>query len=206
MMDGFNWIDYIIIAIFFFSILVGVSRGLVREMIGLLTLIVAVVVAIMFAHPLAQVFTHSASVENAVNQASNTVGMDTGKPVTYLAVGVCFTIVFFTVNLIGTLIGYTLNLFFQYGMIGLGNRLLGGVFGIGKGFIYNLVFIFLVQTTAFSTQPVWQASVFVRWYQPYVQWLSNLIAPSMSNLKNKLTNTLENVNSSVQGTVNEMTQ
>ena len=205
-MANLTWVDYILLAIFFFSILSGFARGFVREIIGLAALIAAFIIAAMFAQPLAEYFTQSASVQGVVNQASSTIGVNAAKPVTYMAIGVSFAVLFAVTLLIGTLIAYFMNAIFQAGMLGLGNRLLGGLFGLGRGFLLNLVLIFIVQLSPLGNQPIWQQSEVVIWYQPWVQWLGGIVSPTLANLKTKLGNTVQDVNSSLQNMTNSIGQ
>jgi membrane protein required for colicin V production len=205
-MANLSWVDYIFLAIFFFSILSGFARGFVREVIGLGALIAAFVLAALFAQPLAEYFTSSAPVQGVVNQASSAIGVSAAKPVTYMAIGVSFSVVFAATLLVGALFGYLMNAIFQTGILGLGNRLLGGLFGLGRGFLLNLVLIFIVQLPPIGAQAMWQQSEVVIWYQPWVQWLGGIVSPTLATLKNKLGNSVQDVGSSIQNMTNSIGQ
>lgn len=197
-MQNFNWVDYIFLAIFFFSMLAGFGRGLVREVVSLATLIAAFVVASMFSNALAVAFTSNPSVQSAVSQANAAIGINTAQPVSYLALGISFGVLFAGTVLAGAIIGFFLNFAFQTGLLGLSNRLLGGLFGLGRGFILNLVIIFVIQLTPVSAEAWWGQSTIVRSYQPAVVWLGNIVSPSLADLKAKMGSTLQDVNSSLQ--------
>ena len=197
-MSNLNWVDYIILAIFLFSTLAGFARGLVRELVSLATLVAAFIVATMFANSLATAFTSSPTVQNAVNQASTAIGMNATQPVSYAALGISYAILFVGTMLAGALLGYFLNFAFQAGILGFGNRLLGGVFGFARGFLFNLVLIFIVQLTPFSANASWQQSQLVGTFQPAVQWLGNIVSPSLANLKERFGSTIQGVGSSIQ--------
>lgn len=203
-MSNFNWVDYIFLAIFFLSTLAGLARGFVKEIISLITLIAAFIVAIMFSNALATAFTSSPSVQNAMSQATTAIGVNTAQPVSYLALGISFALLFAGTVIAGAIIGSIMNIAFQTGILGLGNRLLGAIFGLCRGFIINLVIIFLVQLTPFSSQQSWQQSHIVASYQPAVIWLGNVVSPSLSNLKTKFGETFQNVNSQIQDMTNSM--
>jgi len=194
-----NWVDYIILAIFFFSILAGFTRGFVKEIVSLVSLVVAVIVAMTFSNALAAKFTSAPAVQDVVSQASTAIGVSAAQPVSYLALGISFTILFIGTMIAGSIIGYFLNVFFQTGILGLGNRLLGGIFGFARGFIINLVIIFLVQLSPLAKESWWQQSQLVATYQPYVAWLGRIVSPSLANIKSKLGETLEGVGSQIQG-------
>lgn len=197
-MQSLNWVDYIILAIFFFSILGGLTRGFVKEFVSLVSIIAAFIVASMFASPLATAFTNTATVQNVVNQASTAIGMSAAQPVSYFALGLSFALLFVATIIAGSIISSILNIALQTGILGIGNRLLGGVFGLVRGFIINLVMIFIVQLTPLGTSNWWVQSQFVNDFQPAVQWLGNIVSPSLANLKEKFGQTLQDVNSSIQ--------
>jgi len=197
-MQNMNWVDYIIIAIFFFSTVAGLGRGLVKEIISLATLIAAFVVASMFASPLAAAFTGSAAVQSVTDQASTAIGMNAAQPLSYAALGLSFGLLFAATVIIGAIIGSVINLAFQVGILGIGNRILGGLFGFCRGFLINLVLIFLVQLTSFGSDAFWQQSKLVGSFQPAVQWLGNIVSPSLANLQQKFSGTLQDVTSTIQ--------
>jgi membrane protein required for colicin V production len=201
-MSNLNWVDYIILAIFFFSMLAGFGRGFVREMISLVTLIAAFVIASMFANAFAQSLMNSSLVQGLMSQASSATGINASQPVSFIAIGLSFALIFGGVVLVGSLVGYFVGVAFQAGMLGIGNRLLGAAFGFVRGFIVNLVIIFVVQLSPLGGEPWWQQSHFVQSFQPAVQWLGNLVSPSLSQLKEKFGQTWQDVNSSIQNITN----
>lgn len=201
-MSNLNWVDYIILAIFFFSMLAGFGRGLVRELISLITLVAAFVIASMFANTFAQSLMNSSLVQGLMSQTSTATGINASQPVSYIAIGLSFAVIFGGVVLMGSLVGYFIGMAFQVGMLGIGNRLLGAVFGFVRGFIVNLVIIFVVQLSPLGGEPWWQQSHFVGAFQPAVQWLGNLVSPSLSQLKEKFGQTWQDVNSSIQNITN----
>lgn len=197
-MSNLNWIDYIILLIFFFSIIAGFIRGFVKEVVSLITLVAAFVIATMFSNALAQLFTGHPSVQNAVNQATTSLGVDTAQPVSYIALGISFALLFAGTIIVGMIVSFFLNFAFKSGVLGIGNRLLGGIFGLVRGYIINLALIFVVQLTPLGTQASWSQSQFVNMYQPAVQWLGNIVSPSLANLKARFEQTIQNFGSQLQ--------
>ncbi len=197
-MSNFNWLDYIFLAIFLFSMLAGFGRGFVREVMSLITLVAAFVVAAMFSNPLAVAFTSSPSVQSVVSQANSAIGVNTAQPVSYLALGLSFGLLFAGTVIAGAIITFFLNFAFQAGLLGMGNRILGAGFGLARGFIINLVVIFVLQLTPISGEAWWGQSSIVQSYQPAVVWLGGIVSPSLADLKSKMSQTLQNVNSSLQ--------
>lgn len=197
-MSHLNWVDYVILAIFFFSTLTGLMRGLVKEIISLITLIAAFTIATLFSNALAAYFTGMPGIQDAVSKASNAIGPNAEQSISYLALGGSFALLFVATMLLGTIIGFILNAAFRSGVLGIGNRILGGVFGLVRGYIINLVLIFLVQLTPFSNEGSWHQSQLVVFYQPAVIWLGNIVSPSLANLKAKFDKTLESATSGAQ--------
>ncbi len=192
-MLSFNWVDYVLLIIFLLSIISGLMRGLVKEVMSLVTLVAAFVIAIMFANPLAIKFTSSETVQNAVSHASGA-----SQSVSYIAIAVSFALLFVAVIILGAILSFFLNLALQTGVLGFGNRLFGGVFGVVRGFIVNLVIIFIVQLTPLNAEAWWQDSEIVAAYQPAVTWLGNIVSPSLADLKERFGKTIENVNEKIQ--------
>jgi len=180
-----NWVDYSILGIFLLSILSGFWRGLVRELISLLILAAAFIVATMFASTLAASFTQAPMVQGTLGQAAATVGMSASQPVSYVAIGFSFALLFAGTLLAGALLGYFLNMAFQMGILGIGNRFLGGIFGFVRAYIINVVLIFLVQLTPFSAETVWKDSKGVAFFTPSVQWLAGIVSPNVARIESK---------------------
>lgn len=198
-MSQMNFVDIIILIVFFMSMTMGFVRGLISEVVSLVALIAAFVIAIMFSDSLAAYFTNTDSIRSVVAQTSSVIGTSTATPVSYVAVGVSFGLLFGATLLVGAIVKYIINIPFQFGMLGLGNRVFGGLFGLARGGIINLVLIFMVQISPLGTQPWWVNSQFVQAYQPAVGWLGGIVSPALANLRAKFESTLQGVSSQVQG-------
>ncbi len=203
-MSNLNVVDIVILLIFFSSILIGFIRGFITEIVSLAAVICAFIVAAMFAGPLAAMMTNSSSVQSVVSQTTSAIGVNTAQPISYAAIGISFALLFTCVIIVGAIVKSILNIAFQTGILGFGNRVLGAAFGFAKGFILNLVLIFLFQLSPFASQPWWQQSQYVKDFQPAVQWLGNLVSPALSNIKARFGNTLQDINSSVQNVGNSL--
>lgn len=189
MLSSFNWVDYIILGIFLASTLLGLTRGFVKEIISLIALIAAFVLAMMFANPLAAMLSHS---------AANATGANAEPTVSYIALAVAYLIIFVGTILVGGIVNLIFNIAIKSGGLGFGNRLLGAAFGFARGFIFNLVLIFLVQLTSSGTEGAWHDSQLVNKLQPAVNWMSSKVSPTLANLKEKYSGTIENVNTKIK--------
>ena len=202
-MSGFNGIDFLILGIFLLSMILGMTKGVVKEVLSLFTWIAAFIVASLFSSRLAAYFTNMPELQSVISTATNSVGINPAQPIGWLAFGISFIALFsvtmITGSLISTLISGAVN------SIGLGiiNRLLGGVFGLVRGLLVSIFIVFLMQMVPqIQQQPAWAQSFFVGAYQPAVQWLGTAIAPGVESLKSTIGEKLQNVNTQMQGVVN----
>ncbi|MFW8696320.1 CvpA family protein, partial [Mesorhizobium japonicum] len=81
--------------------------------------------------------------------------------VSYAALAISFGLLFAGTVIAGSIVGYVLNIAFQTGILGFGNRILGAGFGLCRGFIICLVIIFVVQLTPLGSEPWWHQSQIV---------------------------------------------
>jgi uncharacterized membrane protein required for colicin V production len=137
----------------------------------------------MFTSQLAEFFTHSETVQNAMTQSTSAMGMDTAKPLSYMAIGVSFAILFIVTVIIGSVIKALLNLIFTIGILGFGNRIMGGLFGAVRAYLICLAGIFFIQLSPLSKQPWWVESKYIPYFQPQLVWLGNQVSPVLSDLK-----------------------
>jgi membrane protein required for colicin V production len=183
----------VILFIFLFSIISGFARGLISEVISLLTLIAAFVVAGLFAEPVAAFFTHASPVS-----APASTGVDATQVVSYVAVAITFVLLFILTSIAGAVIKYLINMVFRAGVLGFANRLLGMVFGVARGFLLNVFLIFIVQLTPVSARAEWQASHYVPLFAPYVSYLSSKVSPTLAELKDKYSAALGDAASNIE--------
>jgi len=198
-MAQFNWLDYIVLAVFFLSIFMGLIRGLVSEVVSIITLIAAFLIATMFADTLSIAIINYSAVQDFIAKTSTSFGGNTAEAISYIALGISFLLLFAGTILVGVIVKFFLNLAFTTGLLGIGNRLLGGMFGVARGFILNLVLLFLIQLTPLNNQDWWKQSYFVNIYQPAIQWLDARVTPAIAQLKDKLENS--NINAKIQNLI-----
>jgi membrane protein required for colicin V production len=197
-LGGMNIVDIIILIIIFLSVMIGFSRGLISEVVSLGTLIAAFAIAIMFTNPLAAYFSSTATVQGVVSETTNAIGASTAQPISYVTIGISFTILFVVTLIIGAFIKMALNLMFQTGILGFGNRVLGGAFGFVRGLLLTLVMIFLVQLSPLAQQPWWQQSKYVPYFQSQVVWLGSIVSPALANLKSTFGSTIQDATGAVK--------
>ncbi|MEX0618314.1 MAG: CvpA family protein [Pseudohongiellaceae bacterium] len=146
---GLNWVDVIILAIVLVSCLFGLWRGLVREVFSLVTWVVAIVVARIYADYLAPLLT-----------------VFEGEMTRYVA---AFAILFLATMIVGTLINHFLSKLITIAGLKFTDRLLGGVFGVVRGGIIVLLIIFFAGSFVASS-PAWQQSRLIPYGIAMIDW------------------------------------
>src|SRR5262245_1603162 len=134
-----TWLDYAVLGVFAVSMLVGLWRGLVREVISILGWVIAFLAANLFAGPL------SASMPQAI-------------PTPELRVAAAFLAVFVGALVVSSLLGLLLSKAIQ--AVGLGglDRTLGAGFGAARGVLIVLAGALLAGFTSAPRQAYWKES------------------------------------------------
>lgn len=156
----FTWLDWGFVAILAMCVLMGVVRGLIREGLGLVVWIVALLVARAFCVETGALLTDY--IENAL-----------------LRTVVGFVIVAFGVIVAGGLCMRFLNAVVSWAGMGSFNRVLGGVFGAVKGAVIIALIGVLIPLTPVAETPAWQQAAL----RPTVSLLQAEIATRYQQLK-----------------------
>ncbi|QIM62788.1 colicin V synthesis protein [Pasteurellaceae bacterium Orientalotternb1] len=163
-------IDFIIIGIIVFSLLVSLWRGFVREVLSLAGWVIAFLVASKFYQPMAQLLLQFDSVH--LNNSE------------YLRNGIAAGILFIAVLIISGIINALLaKLADKTGLSGT-DRVLGAGFGILRGvFIVAAMLFFLDTFTAFSQSELWKESKLIPHFDFIVKWFFEQLQANSTFLK-----------------------
>lgn len=133
-------LDYAVLAIIGFSVLLSVIRGLVREVLALAAWAIAFVVAWMFGGQLAAI-------------------MPAEIPGEELRLLAGFATVFFIVLLAMSLVAMGVSQLIKSAGLSAEDRMLGALFGLARGITVVMFLVLLAGTTALPAQPVWRDAV-----------------------------------------------
>lgn len=147
-----NAVDVIIIAVLVLSVLVGLWRGLISEVLALLTWIAAFWVA----------WTYGPAVSGHFDRMIQ-------SPVVRMVVG--YGICFVAVLIVGGLIRFGIQMLVDSTGLGGMDRLLGMIFGFARGLLLVTLIVFLVNLTSFAREPMWQQSVLLPQFNGLAAWL-----------------------------------
>jgi len=151
-----NWADGAILAVLGLSVLIGLSRGLITEVLSLVIWVVAFLSARLFGPSVGGLFVHFIS-----------------SPTARLIVG--YVICFPAVLVIGAIArAIVRRLIWSTGMSGT-DRLLGMGFGFARGVVLVALGVFLVSLTGFTREAWWQQSALLPQFQTVATWLGGEI-------------------------------
>ncbi|MBI4291809.1 MAG: CvpA family protein [Betaproteobacteria bacterium] len=134
-----TWFDYAVFAVLGFSLLVGVLRGLTRELLSLAGWVAAFVLATVFSG-------------EAARWMPESLGPLLGGVLAFLAV-------FIGVLLVTFFIGLILAMLLRAAGLGAADRLLGAAFGFARGIVIVLVAVMLGGLTPLPREPFWRQAV-----------------------------------------------
>lgn len=147
-----NWADYIVLGVIAVSVLIGLWRGLVSEVMALAVWIAAFWVAWVLGPDVAARFRGLIHLPSA----RMLVGY-----------GLCFLVVL----LLGALVRWIISrLVESTGLTGT-DRLLGMCFGFARGVLVVTLAVFLLGFTPFSRDPWWRQSVLLGQAQGVADWM-----------------------------------
>jgi membrane protein required for colicin V production len=154
------WVDYVIIGILVLSALIGLARGLIREVLSLVIWVVAVLAAWTLHRPLADQLTPWLSTSS-------------------VRLGVAFIIVVLVVLILGAILGQLLTtLVDKTGLTGT-DRLLGVVFGAARGALLVAVLVYLAALTPMPEDPWWNESRLIGHFQTLADRILAMIPPEL---------------------------
>lgn len=135
-----TWLDYVVLAIAAASVVWGIWRGLVREVISVAAWVLAFLGANMLAGPLGEM-------------------LPDALPTPEIRVLVAFVLVFIAILAVCTLLGRMLSKLARVAGLGELDRSLGGVFGLARALLIALAIALVAGLTTLPRKPVWRDSV-----------------------------------------------
>ncbi len=156
-----NWADYLIIVIIALSVLMGLWRGLLREVISLTAWIAAFAIAFLFAEDGATYLTGHIATPS-------------------LRFAAAFAGLFLATLLLGSLIGFVASqLVERTGLTG-ADRILGVGFGLARGALVIAALVLVAGLTPLPQDPWWRQSQLLPHFQGTALWLRTLLPPELA--------------------------
>jgi membrane protein required for colicin V production len=136
-----NWIDVAILMVTGISCMFGLWRGFVREVLSLLAWIAALLIARVYSPDLAPLLG----------------GWIASEPMQKVF---AFAVLFIVTLIVGAMINHLVAKLIDISGLKLTDRLLGGVFGIARGVVILMVFVYF-GASFFAIEPWWIESKFI---------------------------------------------
>ncbi len=147
-----NWADYCIITALALSVLIGLWRGFIAEVLAIACWALAVWVAYAFGAELAEKFAGSVALPSA-------------------RLLIAYSICFLSVLILGALVSFFMRKLVAGSGLSGSDRLLGMVFGLARGLVLVTLMVLLLGFTPFPRDPWWHASVLLPGFQTSAEWL-----------------------------------
>jgi len=155
-----NFADYSILAALALSVLIGVWRGFIGEVLALACWVAAFWVAWQFGDKLAAQFT--------------AISLPSARLV--LGYAICFVAVLIT----GALIGFLMRKLIAGSGLSGSDRMLGMVFGLLRGLALVTLTVLILGFTPLPRDPWWQQSQLLPGFQRSAEWLSARLPPEVT--------------------------
>lgn len=156
-----TWVDYIIIGLIGFSVLISLVRGFVRESFSLVTWIVAFLLAFNYGKIVGDLFQqhiHSPTVRLALGAGS----------------------LFIITLIVGAILNYVLaTLVDKTGLTGT-DRVLGLVLGGARGVLIVAVLILVANYTALPKEEAWQRSLLIPHFEGCATWVQSFVPEAVN--------------------------
>ena len=146
--------DYLLLFVLVTSVLISMMRGLVKEMLSLVSWVVAFILANAYGATVAKFLPEVVP----------------GEAIRLL---LAFVVVFIGVRILMGLLGMTVDALVKVTGMSLADRTLGSVFGLARGLVIVLTAVILCGMTSIPQQPFWKNALL----SPYAEQGARAIKP-----------------------------
>ncbi len=160
-----NWVDYCIVAALALSVLMGLWRGFIAEVMAIACWVLAFWAAYAFGAILAEKFSTSIALPSA-----------------RLLLG--YAICFLTVLLVGAVFSFFMRKLVAGSGLSGSDRLLGMVFGLVRGLALMTLAVLILGFTPFPRDPWWRESTLLPSFQASAQWLAEKLPADVGSYLN----------------------
>ncbi len=159
---SFAWLDIVVIAFVAISILVGIFRGFVKEILSLSSWVLAAFIAYNFG-------------ELAASYVTPYISEPT------LALAIAYVVVFLLALIAFSIVSYLISkLFSATGMSAI-DRSLGSVFGAVRAAVIMGFLILIGHFLNLQEQSWWQDSQLLEYFQPVADWIKSYLPGDVVN-------------------------
>ena len=155
------WVDFVVLGVIFLSALISVVRGFVKEALSLAGWIIALWTAVTFSGQVAEFLAAQITVPS-VRQAA------------------AFLLIFAGILCVTGMLSYIVGLMVEKTGLSGTDRLLGVLFGIGRGAVIVAVLVLLAGLTPLPQDPWWSQSAFIPQFESLALKIQELLPPDIA--------------------------
>lgn len=160
-MTSFSAVDWILLAILGLSVLMGLLRGLVFELLSLLGWVAAYFAAQWLAAPIA-------------------AHLPVGRPGSALNYAAGFAVTFVVVLVVWSLAARLVRMLITASPLSAVDRMLGGVFGLLRGLVLLLTVATVLSMTPAARSPVWNESRVALWLRAMLYGMKPMLPAELA--------------------------
>jgi len=165
-----SWIDICIVLTVALSALIGLYRGLTKELISLATLVVAFWLAFRYSKDLAVWLPQS------LDRASFAI-VDMNFDFSNLRVGIAFLLLLISTLFAGAILNYVIGHLIARRSLNVADRLVGLIFGVVRGGAIVLALVMVVGLTRFPETPWWRDARLLHPFEQAAVWVIKVLPP-----------------------------
>lgn len=162
-----TWIDVAVVAVILLSALVGLARGLIREVMSLVVWLAALGLGYLYHKPVAEALTPY------ITQPG-------------VRLGVAFVVLVLCVLLLGAVLGALLSALINKTGLSWLDRSFGLLFGLARGAVVVAMAVFLAALTPIADETWWKDSASMTYWQATADWLISLVPAGIQDQLKKV--------------------
>lgn len=159
-MSGSILADLIIISLVGLSVVVSFIRGFVKEMISLISWVVAAYLAVVYCKKLGSYFTFT--------------------DVEAIRIFIAFLLIFVPTVFVGAIVNMIIGGFVRKTPFSFSDRVIGILFGVFRGALFLTLGVLLAGLTALPKEPWWQNSYLIPPLQSMAIWFRDILPPDIA--------------------------
>lgn len=159
-MSAITPVDWIIVVTVGVSMLLGLFRGLIREVMSVIGWVLGVVLAIRYAVPLGDLLPFDPEMSTA-------------------STALAAVVIVLAVVIAAGIVGWLLRKLMKAVEMSASDRMLGSVFGLGRALLMLFFVVLFAGQTAAAQQPLWRSSLFLPYAEAAVRFASPYLPESL---------------------------
>lgn len=164
MLNFANLLDYFIVIVMMISVLMGLARGLIKEILSLLVWSAAIVMAVLYCKPAAMFLKHTI-------------------PDVNIDLIISFILIIFIVLIIGNILSNLIQKFINPSKFSIIDRLTGCAFGCVRGIAIIALTMVLLKATNLIQEYKIQKHQIINYFTPAATWLEKQLPKEFKHIK-----------------------